>query len=93
MQQKKIIKRENPKSLQIAEQGINNTNDLMGFFQSLIADVMSGRITTQRSNAAVYACGKLLRLTELEFRRAESGKSGGAPGSIALKSMPEMEIK
>jgi hypothetical protein len=71
-------------SIQISER-LESTDDLSDLYRALISDVLSGRITTQRSNAAVYAAAKLLRLKELEFRRAESG-GGSAPGPICLSN-------
>lgn len=59
-----------PRSLQIADGGINTSLDFRNFMSAIMSDVISGRLTPNMTNAACNAGGKLLKMVELEQKYA-----------------------
>jgi len=55
-----------PRSLSIAERGICSSKDVRDMMSSLMSDVISGSLTPEVTNAACNACGKLIKVVELE---------------------------
>ena len=64
--------RTEPKSLQIADKGINSSRDFRNFMSAIMSDVVAGRLTASMTNAACNAGGKLLKMVELEQKYATS---------------------
>jgi hypothetical protein len=60
-----ITKREKtppaPKSLRLAEGGINTTQQFAGLMSAIMTDVITGSVTPRIANATTNAAGKLLK--------------------------------
>lgn len=67
---------ETPKSLAIAERGIANSQQAIGFLSALIADGSAGRVTPGAMHAVCNAMGKMLHVVELEMRHGTAVGSG-----------------
>jgi hypothetical protein len=61
-----------PRSLTIAERGINSSGDFRNFMSALMTDVIRGALSPEVTNAACNAGGKLLKMVELEFKFASN---------------------
>ncbi len=57
-----------PKSLQIAEGGVETSRDFRNLMSAIMSDVISGRLTPSMTNAACNAGGKLLKMVDLEYK-------------------------
>ena len=64
-----------PKCVASAERGIRTGADFAGFMSNLISDVVTRRVTPEVANAACNAGGKMLKVTEMQWRH-------GAPRDI-----------
>lgn len=60
--------RRKPRSLPIAEKGIQTSKDFAHLMSALIGDIVSERMTPQVSNAVCNAGGKLLKIVEMEYK-------------------------
>lgn len=65
-------RKETPKSLQIAEQGIKTSGDFRDLMSAIMSDVIAGRLTPNMTNAACNAGGKMLKMVDLEMRYGTS---------------------
>jgi len=72
-----------PKSLAIAEHGVNTGAEFGQCMSALMADVLAGRITPSVGNAVCNAGGKLLKVVEMQQRWGTQKKEGG-PRDLAL---------
>jgi hypothetical protein len=57
-----------PKSLTIADRGINTSRDFRNFMSAVMSDVIAGRLTPNMTNAACNAGGKMLKMIDLEYK-------------------------
>lgn len=57
-----------PRSLTIAEAGVNTGKDFAQLMSALMSDLIAGRVTPSVGNAAVNAGGKLLKVVDMQYR-------------------------
>jgi hypothetical protein len=57
-----------PRSSEIAKKGIKTGNDFAGLMSSLMSDIIEGRVSPSAGNATCKAGGKLLKLTEMQYK-------------------------
>jgi len=72
-----------PKSLAIAERGVNTGAEFGNCMSALMADVLAGRITPSVGNAVCNAGGKLLKVVEMQ-QRWGTQKTEGGPRDLLL---------
>jgi len=69
---------EPPRSLAIAQAGINTSQQFAELMSCLMSDIIDNRVSPSVANATVNAGGKLLKMVELEYKygtiRAGDGK-------------------
>jgi hypothetical protein len=70
-----------PKSLAIAERGINTAQQFASLMSALMTDLLNGSVTPGIGNATCNAGGKLLKMVEL------NQKYGQAQVDTGLKNM------
>ena len=66
-----------PRSLSVAENGINTSHDMAKLMSSLMCDLIDGRITPSVGNATCNAGGKLLKVVEMQYKYGTQGDGGG----------------
>lgn len=66
-----------PKSLNIAEKGINTGQQFSALMSALMSDLLSGSVTPQIANATCNAGGKLLKMVELNLKYGREQIEGG----------------
>jgi hypothetical protein len=66
-----------PRSLAIAEAGIQTGNDFARCMSSLMSDIIASRVTPQVGNAVCNAGGKLLKVVELQLRYGSAKEPNG----------------
>lgn len=57
-----------PRSVGLAEKGINTGADFATVMSALLSDTIAGRVDPQIANAACNISGKLLKVVELQFK-------------------------
>ena len=62
----KTNKRPLPRTLAIAERGVNTGRDFAALMSALMSDLIDGSVTPQVGNAICNAGGKLLKVVEME---------------------------
>lgn len=72
-----------PKSLAIADRGINTGAEFGNCMSALMADVLAGRVTPSVGNAVCNAGGKLLKVVEMQ-QRWGTQKTEGGPRDLLL---------
>ena len=73
-----------PRSLAIAQRGIRTSGDVRDMMSSLMSDVISGSVTPEVTNAACNACGKLIKMVELEYKFGTEPKRPARELSVAF---------
>ncbi len=68
---------QSPRSLSVANKGIQTAGDFAEMMSALMSDLIEGRVTPQVGNATVNAGGKLLKVVELQYKYGNT--SGGKP--------------
>lgn len=63
----------NPKSLGIAERGINTGPEFASLMSAMMTDLIAGRLTPNIANATCNAAGKLLKVVEMQHKYGKSG--------------------
>lgn len=76
-----------PRSLKIAQAGINTSQNFAELMSCLMSDIIENRVTPSVANATVNAGGKLLKMVELEYKYGSS-RPGSAAKSIQLLDRP-----
>lgn len=71
-----------PRSLAIAENGIETSRDFARLMSALMSDLIAGRVPSGVGNAACNAGGKLLKVVELQLKYGPD--SGGAGRDLVL---------
>ena len=66
-----------PKSLEIADRGINTGAQFAEVMSAMISDTLAGRITPSVCNAACNPAGKLLKVVEMQQRWGTQSTDGG----------------
>jgi len=66
-----------PRSLAIAEGGIETGNDFAKCMSALMSDIIACRVTPQVGNAVCNAGGKLLKVVELQLRYGSAKEPNG----------------
>lgn len=69
-----------PKSLPIAERGINTGPEFASLMSAMMTDLIAGRITPNIANATCNAAGKLLKVVEMQHKYGKS--SSVAPENV-----------
>jgi hypothetical protein len=67
-----------PKSLVIAERGIETGGQYAAVYAALIPDLLAGRVTPSVGNAVCNAGAKLLKIVEMQQRWGTQRTEGGA---------------
>ena len=62
------IEKDTPRSVVLAEKGINTGAEFASVMSALLSDTIAGRVDPQISNAACNISGKLLKVVELQFK-------------------------
>lgn len=75
-----------PRSLAIAEAGVTTSQNFAALMSATIADVISGRLSTEVANAAVAAGRTLLKVVEMEH------KYGKAQPPATTRERPVLEL-
>jgi hypothetical protein len=65
-----------PRSLAIAQKGINTATDFAQLMSSLMSDLIDGSVAPNVGNATCNAGGKLLRIVELQYKYGTTGTDG-----------------
>lgn len=65
-----------PRSVQIADAGINTGSDFANLMSALMSDLATGRVNPQVGNAMCNAGGKLLKIVEMQHKygRTDAGR-------------------
>jgi hypothetical protein len=71
-----------PKSLPIAERGINTGPEFASLMSAMMTDLIAGRITPNIANATCNAAGKLLKVVEMQHKY---GKTAAVAPENVLK--------
>lgn len=74
-----------PRSMQLAERGVNTGSEFASLMSALLSDTISGKIDPRVSNAACNISGKLLKVVELQFKY---GKAVDGMGERLLALTP-----
>lgn len=72
-----VIKPRPPRSLAIAEQGIQTGQQFSALMSALMSDVLSGSVTPGIANATCNAGGKLIKMVELQLKYGQKQTDGG----------------
>lgn len=86
MATKKLVPKEDPRSLKFAELGIRTSADYCNIFAALVTDVIAGRIEPQRANAACNAGARLLKMVEMQHRYGTVGGQEPKEKTLALST-------
>lgn len=65
-----------PKSLAIAEAGVNSGRSFAAMMSALMSDILSGRVTPATGNATCNAGGKLLKVVEMQYKYGTAAGNG-----------------
>lgn len=68
---------QSPRCLPISDGGINTAQDFARFMSAMIGDVISGRISSSKAQAASQTGGKLLKVIEMQYRYGIEGTVKG----------------
>jgi hypothetical protein len=66
-----------PRSLAIAERGINTGHQFSALMSAIMSDLLSGSVTPAIANASCNAGGKLLKMVELQMKYGQTQVEGG----------------
>ena len=80
----KGTKEQRPRCLTIAERGIRTSQDFACLMSTLMSDVLTGRVNPQVANAACNAGGKLIRITEMQYKYGTPSNSGKISKNLQL---------
>lgn len=81
----KPAKKEQPKSLKIAEAGIRTSRDFRNLMSAIMSDVIASRLTPNVTNAACNAGGKMLKMVDLEYKYATDPERPNRTLTIAFE--------
>lgn len=81
-----LTKSTQPRSLRIAERGIQTGAEFANLMSAMMSDIISSRITPAVGNAACNAGGKLLKVVEMQYKY---GTQNGGTGSRSLSLATE----
>lgn len=82
----KATRPSSPKSLQIAENGVETSRDFRNLMSAIMSDVIAGRLTPNMTNAACNAGGKLLKMVDLEYKYATNPERPNRVLTIAFET-------
>ena len=80
-----------PRSLAVAQRGIQTGRDFANFMSALMSDLIDGRVTPAVGNAACNAGGKLLKVVELQYKYGTTAKGNGQDKVLKLASSDDEE--
>jgi len=73
----KVSKTPPPKSLAIADRGINTGAQFSALMSAIMTDLLNGSVTPGIANATCNAGGKLLKMVELNMKYGQQQVEGG----------------
>lgn len=86
-----------PKSLAIAENGINTGQQFSALMSAIMTDLLNGSVTPGIANATCNAGGKLLKMVELNMKYGQSQGMDGIKNlqlvSVEVRSSPTEECQ
>lgn len=75
---KKVAKEsQRPRSAEYAARGIKTANDFASLMSALMSDLIEGRVPPGVGNATCNAGGKLLKITEMQYKYGVQGSGTG----------------
>lgn len=75
---------EKPRSLAIAEHGVDTGEEFAFLMSALIADIIAGRVNPSQANAIIGAGGKLLKIVEMQHKYGKPTANGKEAKTLIL---------
>lgn len=90
--EKTAKKQREPRSLPIAERGINTAQQFSALMSAIMSDLLNGSVTPGIANATCNAGGKLLKMVELNLKYGQQQVEGGVKNLQLVSSSVETRV-